>query len=240
MTEPFTRIPIRVVPRDSLDTAELLYAEGKYVAVLNMANATTPGGAYLTGAGAQEEALCRRSTLYITIAPEQRFHPIPPCGAIYSPDVLVVRKSDEESCGLLDPQRRWWTNIISIAAIRRPPLNRAGTDFAFREDSEDTKTRIRTLLRVAALENIGHLVLGALGCGAFKNPPEAVATLFKEVLQEREFGGRFEGIWFAIMDRSGSRNYDIFKDKLGGLEIWGRPPANEAAGAGVRVESGQI
>jgi uncharacterized protein (TIGR02452 family) len=226
-TLPYAPIAIRVVPGDSLDTAEYLYAEGKGdIAVLNMANSTSPGGSYLSGAGAQEEALCRRSTLYLTIGPEHNFHPIPEQGAIYSPDVLVVRRSDQEECRLLPPESRWWTNIISVAAICRPPLNAAGTDFAITKDREDMKARIRTLFRVAVIERKVNLVLSALGCGAFRNPPETVATLFKEVLQEDEFGERFEGIWFAIMDRKGSRNYNIFRETLDRLRIWGKQSTN--------------
>ena len=75
------------------------------------------------------------------------------------------------------------------------------------------------MLRVAAREGKKNLVLSALGCGAFRNPPKAVAKLLKEVLKEKEFGGRFEGIWFSIMDRKGSRNYDIFRKVLDGLTI---------------------
>jgi uncharacterized protein (TIGR02452 family) len=219
-------IVIRVEPLDSLDLAEQLYIQGKTekdVAVLSMANAQIPGGAYLEGAGAQEEALCRRTTLYFTINPEQGFHPIPRHSAIFSPDVLVFRKSDRKGCDpLLDRKERWWTNIISIAAIARPPLNASGTDFARRNDKEYTREQIKTMLRVAAWEGKGYLVLSAFGCGAFRNPPHTVARLFREVLQDVEFVGRFQAIYFAIMDRRDSQNYEIFKDVLGGLTIWGK------------------
>ena len=172
-TDVIVKTPIRVVPDDSLDTAHQLFTQGKEnIVVLSMANATNPGGSYLDGAGAQEEALCRRSTLYLTICPERKFHPIPEHGAIYSPDVLVVRKSDQEDCVMLEPKERWWTSVISVAAIVRPPLNFSGTDFARTEDRDDTRERIRSLLRVAALEGKKNLVLSALGCGAFRNPPK--------------------------------------------------------------------
>jgi uncharacterized protein (TIGR02452 family) len=219
-TDVVVKTPIYVVPADSLDTAEQLLAEEKKdIVVLNMANATSPGGAYLHGAGAQEEALCRRTTLYLTICPERKFHPIPNHGAIYSPDVLVVRKSDQEDCLFLEPTKTWWTSVISVAAIVRPPLNASGTDFARRQDREETRERIRTLLRVAAREGKTNLVLSALGCGAFSNPPKAVANLFKEVLKEKEFRRRFQGIWFSILDRKGSRNYEIYRKVLDGLSI---------------------
>lgn len=221
-------ITVRVEPLDSLDLAKHLYIQGKTerdVAVLSMANAQIPGGAYLEGAGAQEEALCRRSTLYLTIGPEQGFHPIPQHSAIFSPDVLVFRQSDRNGCDpILDWRERWWTNIISIAAIARPSLNSSGTDFARRNDREDTREQIKTMLRVAALEGKGYLVLSAFGCGAFRNPPEAIAGLFREVLQDVEFVGRFEAIYFAIMDRKGTRNYEIFNNMLGGLTVWGKLP----------------
>jgi len=177
------------------------------------------GGNYLGGAGAQEEALCRRSTLYLSIGPHRDFYPIPDHGAIYSPDVLVLRKSDEEWCELLDPEARWWTTVISVAAIARPRLNGSGKDFEQKADKEDTRERIRTLLRVAAVEGRKNLVLGALGCGAFKNPPRAVAMLFRDVLKSREFSGRFDGIWFSVIEKSGSENFEVFKEVLDGMEV---------------------
>jgi len=61
--------------------------------------------------------------------------------------------------------------------------------------------------------------LSALGCGAFRNPPMAVAQLFKEVSTDHEFQGRFQRIWFSILDRRGSQNYQIFQHVLGELQI---------------------
>lgn len=214
------KVTIKVVPTDTLDCAETLTREGKRdIAVLNMANAWTPGGAYLDGAGAQEEALCRRSTLYLTLCREG-FYPIPDHGAIYSPDVFVVRKSDVEGCALLTKDERWWTSVISVAAIAHPRLKSSwNLEYARDEDKEDMLERIRTILRVAATEGRKNLVLGALGCGAFMNPPKAVANMFKDVLSDVEFGRRFEGIWFSVIDRKGSDNYKIFKNALDGMQI---------------------
>jgi len=232
-TNPLPRLPppedrskvidktkVQVVPIDSFDCAENLTLEKKAdVVVLNMANAFVPGGDYFGGSGAQEEALCRRSTLYLSIGPQRDFHPIPAHGAIYSPDVLVVRKSDEEECQLLRPEERWWTTVISIAAISRPPLNDSRDDFLRERDREETRNRIRTLFRVAAMEGRKNLVLSALGCGSFRNPPRPVACLFKDVLRELEFRGRFEGVWFSVIDRKESENYKVFKTILDGMEI---------------------
>lgn len=68
----------------------------------------------------------------------------------------------------------------------------------------------------------GHrsLVLGAMGCGAFKNPPEEVAICWLEVLRENEFkGGWWDGIWFAIFDSKKEGNFEIFERVLSGVEI---------------------
>jgi len=213
-------IPIHVVNLDSFDCAEKLTQEGKQnITVLNMASSTSPGGGYLSGASAQEEALCRRSTLYLTIRRQRNFHPIPPHGGIYSPDVLVLRTNDDTQCSLLPVANRWWTSVISVAAIKKPRLTPSEEDFAREVDREDTRERIRTILRIAALQDRKNLVLGSLGCGAYSNPAKAVAACFKRVLQEDEFKNRFEGIWFAVIERGGTENYHIFKEALNGLEI---------------------
>jgi uncharacterized protein (TIGR02452 family) len=109
--------------------------------------------------------------------------------------------------------------MISVAAVFRPPLSFFGNDFERVEDKENMRERIKTLFRVLVWSGKRSLVLSALGCGAFRNPPEAVAKLFKEVLQEDEFCGKFHGIWFAILDRKGSKNLDAFTKVLDKLVV---------------------
>jgi uncharacterized protein (TIGR02452 family) len=46
------------------------------------------------------------------------------------------------------------------------------------------------------------LVLGAWGCGVFKNDPEQIAELFRSALAGR-FRGAFTHVVFAVLDSSG-------------------------------------
>jgi len=57
--------------------------------------------------------------------------------------------------------------------------------------------------------------LGALGCGAFRNPPQHIACLFRNVLKESEFQGVFNHIVFAVLDIAKTSNFKIFNDVLG-------------------------
>jgi uncharacterized protein (TIGR02452 family) len=221
-TAPVPETLVRVVNFDSFDLAGTLTKQGvDAVTVLNMANADHPGGSYLNGSGAQEEALCRRSTLHLTLCGqfETDFHPIPPHGGIYSPDVLVFRSSDDANCALLASEAYWWTSVISVAAIDGPRLKRGTTEYLRTEDWKSMMERIRTILRIAAHEGRRNLVLGAFGCGVYGNPPKTVAAFFAAVFKEEEFKGRFEGIWFAVIERGGSQNFAVFKEALDGMEF---------------------
>jgi uncharacterized protein (TIGR02452 family) len=66
------------------------------------------------------------------------------------------------------------------------------------------------------------LVLGAIGCGAFRNPPQEVADCWLEVLSEAEFaGGWFKEIHFAVFDRRNEGNFEIFRDMFDGKVVSG-------------------
>ena len=69
------------------------------------------------------------------------------------------------------------------------------------EMAQATLNKIRTILGIAADNHVTQLVLGALGCGAFRNPPRHVAQLFRQALEEPAFRGRFQKVVFAIINR---------------------------------------
>jgi uncharacterized protein (TIGR02452 family) len=201
----------------------------KPVALLNLASEKHPGGGWLNGAMAQEEALCYRSSLYLTL--HGSYYPLPLLSALYSPNVVLIRDAIGRGHGLLHPTipaaSLPVTSVITVAALRRPEKNE-DNKFAKPPDREATKSKMRLVLRVAAHQGHTKIVLGAMGCGAFANPPGDVADCFLEVLQEDEFaGGWWEDVVFAVLDnaregrggKDGSGNFGIFHRALDGVIV---------------------
>ncbi|KAF3904687.1 hypothetical protein ABW21_db0208668 [Orbilia brochopaga] len=185
------------------------------IAVLNMASTSTPGGGILSGAQAQEETLCRRSTLYPSLT-QRHYHPLDAGMVVYSPDVLVFMDSGYQ---MLPSTERFYVDVISAAALRRPELRKTSTttlsdgtvlegkgkegkgkdggdvkwEYASQSDYEAMMTAIRSIMRVAAMRGVTHLVLGAFGCGAYGNPNHVVADIFRRVICGRRFAVTAEG-----------------------------------------------
>lgn len=206
--------------QDSVDAAKALILDGHKVALVNFANSITPGGGYLHGSLAQEEDICRRTTLYPALNNmKNSAYPIKHNELIYSSDIKIFRDSWKNNFALL-PDPLPSISVVTIAAYN---LNDKMThnDLSIMAPGvyeEGTRDKIRAQLRIAADKGNDVIVLGAFGCGAFagNNPQETakiVSKLYKEVLEELEFQGVFEVIRFAILDQT-SRNYTIFKDVL--------------------------
>lgn len=185
-----------------------------------MANAWRQGGGWLEGATAQEEQLCYRSTLIRTLA--LAYYKLPMISCIFSPKVAIFRGSSSEGyrlySDLTPPRNPEVLSVLSVAAEYRPHVNSAGTDYLEPHDREIMKSKIRLLLRTAAREGIRRLVLGALGCGAFRNPSRAVARCFREVFAEREFQGWWEEVIFAVLE-DGANNLAVFSEELQGMLV---------------------
>ena len=201
---------VSVVKSDTLLAGKALLDEGYNPAVLNFANRNTPGGGVLHGAGAQEENIFRRTNLFQSLyqfhchgerlciqqRPEQ--YPLDRnTGGVYSPDVTVFRGLELDGYPLLEEP--YQLGVVTVAALNRPPLKDA--DHLADEMTEPTRRKMRTIFRIALKHGHDSIVLGAWGCGAFKNPPKHIARLFHEVMLEDEFRNRFRKIVFAIVDR---------------------------------------
>lgn len=198
------------------------------VTVLNFASATNPGGGVTRGSSAQEESLCRCSTLYPTLCtPELRrefygFHRSLrdmryTDARIYIPGVTVI-KTDAGLPERMNPRDWRQVNVITCAApnLRERPYNamNPGRGEAIRLSDAELlsihKTRGQKILQTAAAHGTDILILGAFGCGAFRNPPSVVARAYRELLDQ--FDGYLRRVEFAVhCSARDSRNYEAFQ-----------------------------
>ncbi|RYC61953.1 hypothetical protein CHU98_g4245 [Xylaria longipes] len=167
------------------------------VVAINLASDKKPGGVWLRGAMAQEEAFCYRSSLALSL--HKSYYPwtIPTMG-LHTRDVVIVRSSMSAGHALLVPETPATqlppVSISSVAAIRRPAVRKVFENgqyrqsiFKFPADRDLTKNKMRLALRIAARQKHELLVVGAMGCGAFRNPPKEITHCWSEVLGEVEF-----------------------------------------------------
>lgn len=194
---------------DCLYAGVQLKEQGYNPAVLNMASRRNPGGGVTTGAGAQEETLFRRTNLFRSLyqfAPFAEQYGITPShyqypldrnfGGVYTPDAIYFRESEQKGYALLEKPVS--LSFITVAGMNRPDLTIGG--MIANHHVEPIKNKIRTIFRMGLVHGHDSLVLGALGCGAFRNPPRHVARLFHEVMDEPEFRNKYHCIIFAILD----------------------------------------
>lgn len=202
---------ITLKEQNTFAAVEDIARKGGKVAALNFANAKHPGGGYLHGSNAQEEDLCRRSTLYPILQNHQRKgeYPIAHDELIYSKEVMIIRDSYENEYHFLDNPIK--CDVITQAAYDLNHAHGSADQVSDLEFQQGTVDKIRTQLRIAAKNGNDSLVVGAFGCGAFKNPPEFIALMYAEILNEPEFQGVFNEIRFAIL---GKTNFNVFKETL--------------------------
>ena len=204
---------IEVVEADSFAAAQENLKYGR-VAVLNFANPHYPGGGVFQGARAQEECLCRSSNLYPCLEDGRvfeefyRYHQKQTDydfsdRLIYTPGITVF-KDDQAVPKLLKEQAWFRVDVITCAApylAKRRYVNRTVLGNLFRN-------RIRNILEAAVENEAEVLILGAFGCGAFKNPPEVVAGAFRQVLSEHRYQA-FRRVVFAIKSSVGGDPYTV-------------------------------
>ena len=201
---------------------------GKKVCVLNFASATNPGGGVTRGSSAQEEAICRCSTLYFSLIEQSMWkgfyaphraqkNPLHNDDCIYTPGVVVF-KTDTAAPMAMPPEEWYTVDVLTCAApnLRERPSNRMNdgdghirTKISRGELRQLHVKRMRRILGIAAEEGSEVIILGAFGCGAFCNPPEIVAEAMKTSIQEYRMA--FETIEFAVYcPPHDSRNYQVF------------------------------
>ncbi len=209
---------------ENIDTLEL--ARKRYMAlkvqgisepkilVLNMASPTRPGGRVRDGAAAQEEELCRRTSLLLSLESEDakkyyeynnalKTH-MASDAVMMSANVEVIKDSASEI--LSEP---FEIAVMSCAA----PMVRLGLEGMSEDEYRDMLyKRICGMLLVAASQGYRHLILGAFGCGVFGNDAAMVSDLFYRAFRElSDRGHMFDNVDFAVLCRADNdRNYREF------------------------------
>jgi len=198
-----------------LEIGRRMAADGP-VAALNFASATSPGGGFLSGARAQEEAIARSSGLFAALEgramyddPRHSRDAMYSDYVIYSPDVPVFRLDSGE---LLE--QPWPLSIVTCPAVNANGL-RKYSPARMGEVEALMTARMAKMLSVAANHGPRRFILGAWGCGAFGLDPEMMARVFDEMLRG-PFRGVFSEIVFAITDWSPERRFiGPFKRRFG-------------------------
>ena len=225
---------------DCLKVAKRLLDKGMSPCVMNLADAYVACGMYKRGSRAQEESLCRVTTLSrslfqffkatsgkadryaveANVAIKEYAYPMDiNYGGIYSPEVTVFRNAADlySLC-----EETFKVGIVSVAALdfnekhgKNLEYKAPKGDFTA-EGEEIMRNKIRTIFRIALANGHDSLVAGAFGCGAFRLPVDKVAAMFHEILNEAEFKDKFKEVVFAILDKEGEDGkfapfYKMFK-----------------------------
>lgn len=193
----------RVENLSTVDAIRKLAKEGKdNIGVLNFASAKNPGGGFINGAMAQEESLAASSTLYRTLTAHEEYYwenraqtsMMYTDHAIYSPDVIFFR----------DGGFRLTADPVRASVLTLPAVN-MGQVLLKAEDADKAKRvmrrRMALALAIFAEKGAKNLVLGAYGCGVFRNDPQLIAAWWKELLAE-SVGSCFDSVFHAVLDRS--------------------------------------
>lgn len=200
---------------------------GEKVAIHNFASATNPGGGVRKGSGAQEESICRTTTLYsvldsYSLSVYYSIHHdmkdrsdsfLYTSSLIYTPDVAIIRP-DDDGGPLLDESEYGWCDVVTIAA---PHLGRDGMQYTGRN---------REMLRGIFLERFDRFfasaskagctvaITGAFGCGAFGNDPELVADALRKSISR--YSRKFRRIELAVFcNDDEDANYSAFRKVFG-------------------------
>jgi uncharacterized protein (TIGR02452 family) len=192
-----------VFNKTTLQCLKDLVSEGSKPLGLNFASGNLVGGGFMTGAVAQEESLCRASSLYRDLSSddaeeyyklnEQAHSGLFTDVMIYSPTITCFR--DDEHNLLEEP---FDVSILTAAA----PIFWKLTEEEKEIVPQVFDKRIRKILAIANMHGHKNIVLGAWGCGAYGNDPVLVAGIFKKILVDERYGKLFDRVVFGVYDTS--------------------------------------
>ncbi|KAJ2351343.1 hypothetical protein H4S02_013636, partial [Coemansia sp. RSA 2611] len=186
---------IRVVDADAIDVAEKLIElrpdHQRPPAVLVFGSKGSPGGGYKRGAGSQEEEMVRRSSLLHNLEDPYGFdparawsYPLPEFGGVYSPDVAVIR--DSENDGYAFREEAIYLSFINVAPytnVHVDEVNHYGrkTTRIVEDTARNYRRKMEVILNIARDQGHQSIVLGGFGCyGSSATVIQQMAQMWKE------------------------------------------------------------
>ena len=209
LERPVEESNVVLMNKTTLEAGYIAKGQGyKNVVLLNFANRKHPGGGYTRGAMAQEEDLCRCCPFLYQSLAQTGAYPYKAPQVICTKETPCMRKTRTYDWLPKDQQEEFY--FVSAAA----PNRGGGEKF----DEEDFRHTVDNIL-LAPIKRFKFknpketcIVLGAWGCGAFKNDPVQVAEIMREEVQR--FHGHYGKIIFAIPVFKNKRNYEVFKTEF--------------------------
>lgn len=202
-----------VTTEDTLVAGKRLVDAGLNPLILNFADDMEAGGVVDNGNSAQEESLWRRTNLCATQL--QEFYPLrtAPQECVYSPLVTVFKDTEENDCAALTTP--WTAAFIAVPGLKYPAIN--SQKKVCPQDMNLMREKIELIFQVGKRGGHDSLVLGALGCGVWRAPPQHVAEIMREVCNT--YKGVFKHITIACLTTRGpaanNSNYTVFSNVFG-------------------------
>ena len=207
---------VHVEPNDTVSSLKKWNKSGK-TCILNMASAKRPGGGVERGASAQEESMFRCSNLWGSI--DKSFYPLRTDECLYTQNSTFFK---DKNYNWMEPIE---CDVMTIAAFNLNEMGHfLGKRVAKFEDlnktiayEDTTREKIRLMVSVPSTAGVKNLVLGAWGCGVYKNDPEKMAGYFNDVVIGEGYHSLYDNVIFAIINDNNSvgNNFEIFKRILG-------------------------
>ena len=200
-----------VEPLDTVSALQKWSKSGK-TCILNMASAKRPGGGVENGARAQEECLFRCSNLWESVP--KSFYPLKINECLYTDSATFFKDKNYEWFEPID------CDVMTIAAINLNEMGHfLGNKVAKFKDldksvgyEENTRNKIRLMVSIPANHGVKNLVLGAWGCGVYKNDPEKMSGYFNDILIGEGYHSLYDNIIFAVINdhNSAGNNFEVF------------------------------
>nr|XP_047139980.1 uncharacterized protein LOC124815369 [Hydra vulgaris] len=173
----------------------------KYVTVMNFASKINCGGGYIINSRGQEEDLCKvMPALYYSLK-EYVKYPFPGDSVLITPKIGILRKNNK-NYDMLDTQ-------LDVGVVSASAPNLQHEYF----DEERVKRTLKNMYCAVKkyIPDTDTLILGAWGCGAYRNDPSRMAKIMNDI--NLKYGGHFKTIVFSVPDPN-SENASEFKKHI--------------------------